>query len=72
LDFVHCLNYNIIKLQSFGNWFLLLSSGKSGEEDTEPIFWVPWFSVFLHLLPADGNRNQLLKYYNSEAGQSKK
>jgi hypothetical protein len=30
-NFVHRLNYNIIKLQRFGSWILLPSSGKKGE-----------------------------------------
>jgi hypothetical protein len=30
LDFVHRLNYKIIKLQLFGIWILLPSSGKEG------------------------------------------
>jgi hypothetical protein len=30
LDFVHRLNYKIIKLQRFGSWILLPSSGKKG------------------------------------------
>jgi hypothetical protein len=30
LDFVHRLNYNIIKLQLFWRWILLPSSGKNG------------------------------------------
>jgi hypothetical protein len=36
-DFVHCLNYKIIKLQRFVSWTLLPSSGKKGEEDTESL-----------------------------------
>jgi hypothetical protein len=30
LDFVHSLNYKIIKVQRFGSWILLPSSGKKG------------------------------------------
>jgi hypothetical protein len=39
LDFVHRLNYKIIELQHFESW-ILLSSGKAGEEDRKPV-WPP-------------------------------
>jgi hypothetical protein len=32
LDFDHCLKYKVIKLQRFGSWILLLSSGKKGHK----------------------------------------
>jgi hypothetical protein len=37
LDFVHRLNYKIIKLQRFGSCILLPSSGKRGKR-TESLF----------------------------------
>jgi hypothetical protein len=40
LDFVHHLN-NKIKLQRFGSWIMLPSSGKKSEEDRNPICWAP-------------------------------
>jgi hypothetical protein len=39
LDFVHHLNYKIIKVQRFGSWIVLPSSGKKiVEEDIKPIY----------------------------------
>jgi hypothetical protein len=35
LDFVHCLNYKIIKSQCFESWILLSSPGKKGGKSTE-------------------------------------
>jgi hypothetical protein len=40
-DFGHRLNDKIIKLQRFGGWILLTSSGKRGEEDRNPICCAP-------------------------------
>jgi hypothetical protein len=41
LDFVHRLNYKIIKLQRIESWILLSSSGRKGKEDRKPICWGP-------------------------------
>jgi hypothetical protein len=55
-DFVHRLNYKIIKLQRFGSWILLPSSGKKGEKRTERLTVEPpgWASLrpqtILHII----------------------
>jgi hypothetical protein len=39
LNFVHHLNYKIIRRKINRSWILLPSSGKKGEEDRKPICW---------------------------------
>jgi hypothetical protein len=59
LDFVRRQNYKIIKLQRFGSWILLPSSGKKrGEEDRKPIRWAPWLSEPQTIMPST------LSHYN--------
>jgi hypothetical protein len=49
LDFVHRLNYKIIKLQRFGSWILLPSSGKKGGRGQKPYLLGPLVELALGL-----------------------
>jgi hypothetical protein len=60
LDFVHCLNYIIIKLQYFGSWILLPSSGKKV------------IGSGLGLRLAQNLASETLQFYNLDDGQSPK
>jgi hypothetical protein len=45
------MNYKIIRLQRFGSWILLPSSGKNGEKEAgKPIYWAPWSVMFRSFL----------------------
>jgi hypothetical protein len=35
LDIVHCINYKIIELQSYGSWIFLLSSSEKHGDRTQ-------------------------------------
>jgi hypothetical protein len=43
LDFIHRINYTIIKLQRFETGLCFLHQIKNGN-DRKPIFWAPWIS----------------------------
>jgi hypothetical protein len=54
LDFVHRLNYKIVKLQRFGSWILLPSSGKKGGKRIQSLSVGPLVELASDLVQVDG------------------